>query len=77
MLMVIGVGSVEPTRWCTSSQGYVWFPPRPRQDKPCFMFGFSYHFNNLRFTQSQNLNDRSAAHVVSLFVSSEILKRKF
>ena len=26
--MVIGIGSVEPTPWCTSVSRYVWFPPK-------------------------------------------------
>ena len=38
------------------------------------MCGFYYRFNNLRFKQSQHINDFSAAHVVILFVSSEIMK---
>ena len=33
-----------------------------------------YHFNNLRFNNSQNLNDVSAAHEVVCFVPSENLK---
>ena len=38
------------------------------------MSGFCSHFNNLRFRQSQNIKDFSAAHVVVSFVSSETPK---
>ena len=38
------------------------------------MCGFYYHFNNLRFNKSQNINDSSAAHAVISFASSEHLK---
>ena len=38
------------------------------------MYGFYWHFNNLRFEQSHSLNDHSAARVVMLSVSSEIIK---
>ena len=41
---------------------------------PWFMYGCYCHFNNLRFNISQHINGCSAAHVVSLFASSEILK---
>ena len=41
------------------------------------MYGFSYHFNNLRFNITQDINDCSAAHVVVAFVSSGILKCRF
>ena len=33
-----------------------------------------FHFNNLRFKQTQNATDSSAAHVLVSFVSSEIRK---
>ena len=39
-----------------------------------FVYGCYYHFNNLRFKKSQNLNYYSAAHVVVDCVSSWILK---
>ena len=39
-----------------------------------FMHGSYYHFNNLRFKQSQQTKDVSAAHAVMLFVLSEIIK---
>ena len=38
------------------------------------MYGFYYHFNNLRFKQTQQINDCSAAHVVIPFVSSKHLR---
>ena len=38
------------------------------------MCGFYYHFNNLRFNQSQQINEFPAAHVIVLFALSEILK---
>ena len=39
-----------------------------------FIYGFYYHFSNLRFKQTQTINDISAAHIVICVVSSEILK---
>ena len=39
-----------------------------------FMYGFYYHFNNLRFKKSQNVKECSAAHEVISFVSSETFK---
>ena len=44
------------------------------KDRGCFMYGFYYHLNSQRFKQSHDINDYSAAHVVSCFVSSELLK---
>ena len=38
------------------------------------MRGFYYHFSNLCFNKSQNLNEFSAAHVAISFVSSEIMR---
>ena len=38
------------------------------------MYGFCSHFINLRFKQTQFINDRSAAQVVVLFVSSGSMK---
>ena len=38
------------------------------------IYRFNYNFNNLRFKQTQDINDCSAAHVVIYVVSSEILK---
>ena len=35
------------------------------------MYRFCYHLNNLRFKQSQNINQSSAAHVVSYVFSNE------
>ena len=40
-----------------------------------FMYEFYYHFNNLRFKRTQNINACSAAHVVISFVSSDIMTR--
>ena len=37
------------------------------------MYGFYYHFKDLRLKKTHNFNDSSAAHVVASFVSSEIL----
>ena len=37
------------------------------------MYGFYYHFNNLRFRKPQAINDCSAAHVVISSLSSEII----
>ena len=41
---------------------------------PFSMYGFYCNFDNLRFRNSQNTNDCSAAHVLISVVSSEILK---
>ena len=38
------------------------------------MYSFDYHFNNLRFNNTQIINGLSAAHVLIYFVSSEIMK---
>ena len=38
------------------------------------MYGVYYHFNNLRFGKSRNIDDCSAANVVVSFVSSEFMK---
>ena len=38
------------------------------------MYGFYCHFNNLRFKQSQTINDSSAAHVATSFVPNEIMR---
>ena len=38
------------------------------------MYGFCYHFNNLRFKQTQHIDYISAAHVVISFASSEHLE---
>ena len=35
-----------------------------------FVYGFYYHFNNLRFNTTQHINVFSAAHVLISFVSS-------
>ena len=42
---------------------------------PTFMYGFYYHFNNLRFNKSHDINDLLAAHVVIVCrVLNEFLK---
>ena len=38
------------------------------------MYGVYYHFNNLRFRESQHVIEFSAAHVVTYCASSEIMK---
>ena len=40
------------------------------------MYGFYYHFNNLRFDKHKTSTTLSAAHVVVYAVSSGILKRR-
>ena len=39
--------------------------PPPAGSAVCFMYGFYYHFDSLRFDRTRNLNDSSAAHVVT------------
>ena len=52
---------------------YIYFSAKDLLAKQCcpqlplFMCGFYYHFNNLRFRTPQNVNDFSAAHVLSSF----------
>ena len=41
------------------------------------MYGFYYRFNNLRFNNTQHLNDFLAAHVVIKFVSNQIMTCRF
>ena len=77
-MVIIVVGSVEDEPDSCSTAGFhetrLVFGLRLSRDLATFMYGFYYHFNNLRFNKPQHINDLSAAQGNISFISSDILK---